>query len=141
MDMDAPRVVCRGIRWPSDCAQPSAKDMLARLERNEALVSWLQPNGGGVEDQFPAIQVGAVFYTISLRMMKAVWRHVRLKRGFVNRETVPHVGVRLRIPTLLLCEKIRTQQRFNVSPCIHLMRGSGWVGGRRMWAARGCIII
>ena len=52
---------------------------------------------------------------MSLRMMKAVWRHVRLKKNFVNRETIPHVGVKLRIPEVLLIEKMRTQQRFNVS--------------------------
>ncbi len=45
----------------------------------------------------------------------AVWRHVRLKKNFVNRETIPHVGVKLRIPEVLLVEKMRTQQRFNVS--------------------------
>ena len=88
---------------------------MALLERNERLVSWLQPKSGSIHDQIPAIRVKTDFYTISLRMMKAVWRHVRLRKGFVNREVVPHVGVRLRIPTLLLSEKIRTQQRFNVS--------------------------
>ena len=44
-----------------------------------------------------------------------MWRHVRLKKNFVNRETIPHVGVKLRIPEVLLVEKMRTQQRFNVS--------------------------
>lgn len=113
----------RGLPWPSDAPPPSTRDMLSRLERNEALISWLQPlavnelrdEEARLQAQFPAIQIGADFYTISLRMMKAVWRHVRLRKGFVNREMVPHVGVRLRIPTLLLSEKIRTQQRFNVS--------------------------
>jgi hypothetical protein len=47
--------------------------------------------------------------------LKAVWRHIRLKKNFVNRETIPHVGVKLRIPEVLLVEKMRTQQRFNVS--------------------------
>jgi hypothetical protein len=42
-------------------------------------------------------------------------RHVRLKKNFVNRETIPHVGMKLRIPEVLLVEKMRTQQRFNVS--------------------------
>ena len=40
---------------------------------------------------------------------------MRLKKNFVNRETIPHVGVKLRIPEVLLVEKMRTQQRFNVS--------------------------
>jgi hypothetical protein len=117
VNMAQNRVVWRGLPWPEDSPSPSTKEMLARLERNEALISWLQPIhcGAELDDQFPAIQIGSEFYTISLRMMKAVWRHVRLKKGFVNRELVPHVGPRLRIPTLLLSEKIRTQQRFNVS--------------------------
>lgn len=39
---------------------------------------------------------------------------MRLKKNFVNRETIPHIGVKLRIPEVLLVEKMRTQQRFNV---------------------------
>ena len=44
---------------------------------------------------------------------------MRLKKNFVNRETIPHVGVKLRIPEVLLVEKMRTQQRFNVSESLH----------------------
>ena len=47
-------------------------------------------------------------------MMKAVWRHVRLSKGFVNREAAPYGGVKLRIPHVLFMEKMRTQSRFNV---------------------------
>jgi len=42
-------------------------------------------------------------------------RSVRLRRGFVNVEKAPFGGEKLRIPTLLLEEKMRTQSRFNVS--------------------------
>ena len=48
-------------------------------------------------------------------MMKAVWRHVRLRKGFVNREAAPYGGQKLRIPRLLFMEKMRTQSRFNVT--------------------------
>ena len=48
--------------------------------------------------------------------MKAVWRHVRLSKGFVNREAAPYGGVKLRIPHVLFMEKMRTQTRFNVNP-------------------------
>lgn len=106
-------VVRGGLEWPHP-RLPSTKEMLGRLERNEAYISWLMPKGGVVDDQFPAMRIQGVYYTISLRMMKAVWRHVRLKKGFVNRELVPHIGLKLRIPAVLLSEKIRTQQRFNV---------------------------
>ena len=113
VDMTTHGVVRCGLAWPYP-RLPSTKDMIGRLERNEAFVSWMQPVGGRVDDQFPAIKIGDEFFTLSLRMMKAVWRHVRLKKGFVNRESVPHVGTMLRIPTVLLLEKIRTQERFNV---------------------------
>jgi hypothetical protein len=114
VDMSRHAVVRCGLAWPH-AQLPSTKDMIPRLERNEAYVSWMQPHGGRVDDMFPAIRIEGHFYTLSLRMMKAVWRHVRLKKGFVNREAVPHVGTLLRIPTVLLMEKIRTQERFNVS--------------------------
>jgi len=100
------------MTWPY-AKMPSGKDMIVRLEKNEAYVSWLQPNNGN--EMFPAIKIKDKFFTLSLRMMKAVWRHVRLKRGFINEETVPHIGRVLRIPSILLQEKIRTQERFNVS--------------------------
>ena len=41
-------------------------------------------------------------------------RHIRLKKGFNNEEVMDGV-VKLRIPDVLLKEKIRTQSRFDVS--------------------------
>lgn len=41
-------------------------------------------------------------------------RNVRLKKGFANVEKAPFGGEKLRIPTLLYVEKMRTQSRFNV---------------------------
>ena len=113
VDLTSNHLVRCGLPWPHSC-MPSGKDMIGNLERNEAYVSWLQPKGGALDDMFPAIRVRDHFYTLSLRMMKAVWRHVRLKKGFVNVEKVPHVGTLLRIPKVLLLEKLRTQERFNV---------------------------
>lgn len=117
VDLSENKVIRAGLSWPHTC-MPSAKDMLSRLERNEAYISWIQPMGGGFDDMFPAIRVRGSYFTLSLRMMKAVWRHVRLKKGFVNIETIPHFGPMPRIPNLLLIEKLRTQERFNVSAYI-----------------------
>ena len=114
VDMARHRIIKCGVDWPFE-GTPNCKRMITQLERNEALVTWLEPNNGTVKDQFPAIRIRDNYYTMSLRMMKAVWRHVRLKKNFVNREVIPHVGVKLRIPEILLVEKMRTQQRFNVS--------------------------
>ena len=41
-------------------------------------------------------------------------RSVRLRRGFINVERAPFGGEKLRIPSLLFVEKMRTQSRFNV---------------------------
>ena len=35
--------------------------------------SHCQPKSGTVEDQFPVIRIKDRYYTMSLRMMKAVW--------------------------------------------------------------------
>ena len=69
-----------------------------------------------MDDQIPVVRFNGAYYRLSLRMMKSVWRHIRLKKGFVNREAAPYGGVKLRIPQLLYLEKKRTQARFNVSP-------------------------
>jgi hypothetical protein len=73
VDMEKHHVVKCGVQWPFSAA-PNAKHMINQLERNEALVSWIQPNSGGITDQFPAICIRDNYYTMSLRQMKAVWR-------------------------------------------------------------------
>jgi len=74
---------------------------------------------GGIEEQIPALRVGNTYYRLSLRMMKSIWRHVRLKKGFINMESAQYGGLKLRIPQLLFAEKMRTQSRFNVSKNTH----------------------
>ena len=108
LDMTRVAVVYAGEDWPHD-QPPCSREMMGHLERNERLVSWLQPLQGSVQDQIPAIRVRSGFYTISLRMMKAIWRHVRLRKGFDNVERAPHGGFKLKIPSMLLAEKLRTQ--------------------------------
>ena len=70
---------------------------------------------GGIEEQIPALRVGNTYYRLSLQMMKSIWRHVWLKKGFVNIESAQYGGMKLRIPQLLFAEKMRTQSWFNVS--------------------------
>ena len=100
--------------WPHK-DPPCSKTMIALLERNEPLVYWLQPAGRPPQEQVPALKLADGYYTLSLRMMKAIWRHVRLRKGFSNLERAQLGGYKLRIPTVLLTEKMRTQTRFNVS--------------------------
>lgn len=70
---------------------PNAKSVAHLLERNESLVTWLQPRDGSVEDQIPVINVKGQYRGLSLRMQKSIWRHVRLKKGFVNLESLSQV--------------------------------------------------
>ena len=84
-------VVFRGKAWSYE-EDPSAKSVVHLLERNESIVTWLQPRGGSVEDQVPAINVNGQYRGLSLRMQKSIWRHVRLKKGFVNLESLSQVG-------------------------------------------------
>jgi len=114
VNMSGISVVYSGEDWKFT-QPPCSRDMMCYLERNERLVSWLQPPTGDVHDQLPAIKVKDEYFTISLRMMKAIWRHVRLRKGFSNVERAPYGGLKLKIPTSLLSEKLRTQSRFNVS--------------------------
>jgi hypothetical protein len=67
-----------------------------------------------ITEQVPCIRVKDKYYSISLRMMKAIWRHVRLVKGFVNVDYAKDGRRRLRIPMALYQEKQRTQIRFNV---------------------------
>ena len=103
-----------GREW-QHATPPCSKEVAHLLEGDEGLVYWLQPHKGCCRDQVPALKVADAYYSMSLRMMKAIWRHVRLRRDFDNTEHT-HVGaLKLRIPTVLLNEKLRTQTRFSVS--------------------------
>ena len=140
------KIVHMGCMWPHTDIEPSSKNASMTLERNEALVTWLQPLGGTMEDQTPTIRLNEKeFYVLSLRCMKVicavittvisliflifnlfclqiVFRHVRLHKGFQNKELNSFGYWKLKIPMCLMREKIRTQSRFNVSICVHVCR-------------------
>ena len=106
-------ILSAGLPW-RHAISPCCKQAIYLLERNTKVVTWIKPHGGSPQDQIPCILYKSKYYSLSLRMQKAIYRHVRLKKGFKNEETVN--GMRtLKIPDLLLKEKIRTQSRFDVS--------------------------
>jgi hypothetical protein len=51
---------------------------------------------------------------LSLRLQKALFRHIRLQTGFVNREKTPDGTLKLRIPQTLFLDKKKTAMRFTV---------------------------
>ena len=75
VDLSHNRVIKAGMPWVFS-GSPNSKNMICNLERNESLITWFQPNGGKITDQFPAIRIQEQYYTLSLRQMKAVWRCV-----------------------------------------------------------------
>jgi hypothetical protein len=106
-------LVQEGIPWPH-AKDPCSREMIHLLERAETFVSWFQPMDGTVDDQFPTMRVGKRYCKLSLRLQKALFRHVRLQRGFVNRERCPDGVEKLRIPTTLYTDKKKTATRFMV---------------------------
>ena len=64
-------MVYTGADW-RHWLKPCSKEMMRHLERNKKIVSWPQPVDGRVEDQIPALRVNNAFYSMSLRMMKAI---------------------------------------------------------------------
>lgn len=88
--------------------------LAAIMERNESYIYWLQPLHGSVQDQIPAISLNNVLYSINLRLEKAIFRRVRLCKGFCNIEHLEDGTEKLRIPSRLLREKQRTSLRHMV---------------------------
>ena len=117
IDISNMEFVHYGREWEHQ-SPPCSREMMPLLEKKECFVFWLQPKGGKPSDQVAALKLKDGFYTLSLRMMKAIWRHVRLKKGFKNIERTHTGSFKLKIPAPLMSEKLRTQARFNVSGTI-----------------------
>lgn len=113
VDISKLSIVDSGQSWTHH-KKPCHKDMLPFLDQNETIVTWVCPKGSrDIHSQFPVIRIDRKYYTISLRMMKIIWRHVKLAGSFVNQDLCKDGRPRLRIPEKLFAEKKRTQDRFN----------------------------
>lgn len=117
INIEAYTVVLQGAVWTNE-VPPCSRDAVGLLENNESIVTWLAPknNKSGHASHIPVICYRGQYWTLSLRMSKCIYRHVRLRRGFNNVQTVHGIQT-LRIPQLLLNEKQRTQARFEVVVC------------------------
>ena len=92
------------------------KALRAELERSEALVHWLQPLGGALADQVPCLHVNGQLFRADQKLEKAMFRHIRLSKGFSNVERLADGTAKLRIPARLLEQKQKTSARFLVRP-------------------------
>ena len=116
IDVSNMEVVYSGIPWMHSIP-PCSKQAIQLLERNTKVVTWIMAKNGDVKEQVPCILYNTKYYSLSLRMQKAIYRHIRLKKGFANEESMDGMA-KLKIPDVLLKEKMRTQSRFDVSPTI-----------------------
>ena len=81
-------VAFQGAPW-DHALPPCSKAAIPLLEKNERVVSWVRPVGGAVHEHIPAIQYKSKYYSLSLRMQKAIYRHVRLKKVSSASQTRP----------------------------------------------------
>ena len=92
------------------------ESIMQLMERNEKYIFWIQPPGTTVQKQIACVQINDVFYQLNLRLEKAIFRHIRLCKNFINEEKLADGTPKLRIPMRLLREKIRTSIRSKVCP-------------------------
>jgi len=107
-------IVLKGEVWHHSIP-PCSKSAVCLLANNESVVTWLSPKDDmdNCLTHIPVILFKEKYWTLSLRMSKCIYRHIRLRKGFDNFQNVHGVQT-LRIPQLLLNEKKRTQARFEV---------------------------
>lgn len=115
IDTSSLKLIHCGKECPIPILTCTDTEILLFLERKENYVYWFQPgDSSDPSDQIPALKYGEEYYSLSLRTMKSVWRHVRLKKNFKNLERAHSGGYKLKIPVALWTEKKRTQFRFQV---------------------------
>jgi hypothetical protein len=113
IDLRKFNIIKEGIEFcvPDGNTEPGLEELLPTMERNEGAVYWLQPKGGTVEQQEACIRVNGMFYALSSKVEKAIFRSVRLTRDFRNYERLVDGTRKLVIPRRLFQEKLRTSRR------------------------------
>ena len=138
LNTDGMEVVHIGEPWTHE-HPPCSREMTSNLENHENLVYRLQPVDGDPCTQVPALNVQGAFYRLSLRMMKCIWRHIQLKRGFRNLERGHFGAYKLRIPLPLLREKTKTQVRCNVSDPLSVLSACCICASVRLYLSCVCL--
>ncbi len=100
--------VCQ-LQEPAD-----VQGLIKIMQKNENYVYWLQPTDADFSSQIPALNLNGNFVQPSVKLEKAIFRHIRLTRNFQNFELLEDGSKKLRIPMRLLQEKQRTSNKFSV---------------------------
>jgi hypothetical protein len=102
-------------------AEPTDVQCLIKImQKSEKYVYWLQPTNADFSCQIPALHVNGTFVQPSVKLEKAIFRHIRLTRNFQNFELLEDGRKKLRIPIRLLQEKQRTSNKFSVRFSRHI---------------------
>lgn len=88
------------------------------VQRSENHVFWLQVPDTPMREQIATIKINGLFYRMTQRLEKAVFRNVRLTKDFINVEVLEDGTRKLRIPTRLLEAKKKSSIRGQVSSFI-----------------------
>jgi hypothetical protein len=100
------------------CVLPEPTDvqcLIKIMQKNEKYVYWLQPKNRDFSCQIPVVNINGNYIQPSVKLEKAIFRHIRLTRNFQNFELLEDGRKKLRIPLRLLQEKQRTSNKFSVS--------------------------
>ena len=116
VDISDYQVVKVGV--PCQTSHPFKLETIINImEKNETYIYWLQPPHGGIQQQVACVCINNQYYQLNLKLEKAIFRHIRLCKNFINSEKLADGSQKLRIPQRLLREKLRTSMRSKVSAC------------------------
>ena len=117
LDMSHYTLVKSGI--PCSVTAPvQASTLIKIMQCDDKYIYWFENKTGDISTQLSCVNVNDKFYSMPLRLEKAVFRHVRLTKHFENIEYLEDGTSKLRIPARLLREKKRTSSRLKVFICI-----------------------
>jgi hypothetical protein len=121
IDLRKFNIIKEGIEFcvPDGNTEPGLEELLPTMERNEGAVYWLQPKGGTVEQQEACIRVNGMFYALSSKVEKAIFRRATSATtrdswtaraslsslgDFSKRSCAPHAGCDALLYVILLCK-------------------------------------
>jgi hypothetical protein len=120
VDISRFQVVKAGV--PCQTVHPFKLETIINImEKNETYIYWLQPPHGGIQQQVACVCINNQYYQLNLKLEKAIFRHIRLCKNFINSEKLADGSQKLRIPQRLLREKLRTSMRSKVSTCLRVV--------------------
>jgi hypothetical protein len=110
-DVTGCRLVKAGVPCTVD-GEVDTNTLVQMMRSEDKYIYWFQSTD--TQTQVSCVYVNEKYYSMPLRLEKAVFKNVRLSKHFLNRETLEDGTQKLRIPLRLLAEKKRTSQRLKV---------------------------